>query len=179
VLFSFVFRSIGLALSVLAPLVVALALVVLWRRRTRTWRGATLPVARLAVLPVAIAAILVVTLRPGDAGIGGGFNLEPFRDLRMSLASGVLVDIPVQNLFGNLAMFVPFGVAAAWTFPGRSIAVVTVAALVLSTTIEIIQSQPGIGRSADITDVMMNTTGAALGALAWRVFARWRGTRLA
>jgi hypothetical protein len=171
--------SIGLSLIALVPLALLTASAIAWRRRTRPWDGAAIPVMRWAAVPAVVIVLFVVALRPGDIVPGDPFaiNLEPFRDLRMSLEGGHLIDIAVMNLAGNAAMFVPFGAVLAWVFPGSRVIVVALAALALSIVIEVAQSMPQFGRSSDVTDAIMNTAGAVLGFAIVRGAKRWSDGR--
>lgn len=174
-MFMWLLASVGLAVTAVTPVLLMGGFVILWRSRTRTWRDATVPVLRALALPLLFIAIVVFALRPGDIAPGdaSAINLEPFRDLRRSLEGGYLVDIALQNLGGNAAMFVPFGALVAWVFPGSRTFIVLIAALAFSAAIEIAQAVLNVGRSSDITDVIMNTLGAALGFVVWRAALRW------
>jgi glycopeptide antibiotics resistance protein len=173
-MFMWLLGSIGLAVIAITPVVLLGGFVIVWRSRTRTWRQATVPVLRALALPIVVIAILVVALRPGDIAPGDAYaiNLEPFRDLRRSLEGGHLVDIALQNLAGNAAMFVPFGAIVAWVFPGSRVLAVLIVAVAFSAAIEIAQATLNVGRSSDITDVIMNTAGAVLGFGVWRAALR-------
>jgi len=119
-----------------------------------------------------IAAILWLTLGLafGDAG-GTGLNLTPFDEIRRALHNGGSGHL---NLVGNVAMFVPVGALVAWIAQRWRVAVATVVGFLFSVGIEL--TQLGLGRVADVDDVILNTAGAILGALlavAWRAaFAR-------
>ena len=171
--------SIALALIAAAPLILLGAVAIAWRRRTRSWSEAAVPVVRALAIPTVILVILVFALRPGDIVPGDTYaiNLEPFRDLRRSVEFGQSVSIDIQNVIGNAAMFVPLGLAIAWVFPGARFVLAMLVAIVLSVTIEVAQSTPSVGRSSDITDVIMNTTGAAIGFVVGRAVLRWRRAR--
>ncbi len=157
--------SVGIALVALAPLAVISLVVILARRRSRTWQGAALPVIQSMALPAAIVAALAFALRPGDIEPGDTFalNWEPFRDLRMSVESGHLVSIAVQNLAGNAAMFFPIGLAARWSVPRARWLTLVTALGALSVLIELAQATLPVGRSADVTDAIMNTVGGVVG----------------
>ena len=171
--------SIALALIAAAPLILLAAVAIAWRRRTRSWPEAAVPVVRAFAIPTVILVILVFALRPGDIVPGDTYaiNLEPFRDLRRSVEFGESVSIDIQNVIGNAAMFVPLGLAIAWVFPGARFVLAMLVAIVLSVTIEVAQSTPSVGRSSDITDVIMNTTGAGIGFVVGRAVLRWRRSR--
>lgn len=180
---SWLLGSIALALIAAAPLILLGAVASAWRHRSRPWPEAAVPVVRVLAIPTVILVILVFALRPGDIVPGDTFaiNLDPFRDLRRSVEFGESTSIDIQNLVGNAAMFVPFGLAIAWVFPRARFLSVLGAAIAFSVTIEVAQSTPGVGRSSDITDVIMNTTGAAIGfvvgrGLLWLFRGLRRGT---
>ena len=80
------------------------------------------------------------------------------------------------NVVGNTAMFVPAGFLTAMTL-GWGVRRVSVAGLVLSVAIE--PCQLALGRSADVDDLILNTTGAAIGAIVWSTFVRLQGRRIA
>jgi glycopeptide antibiotics resistance protein len=176
---SWLIGSIGLALIAAAPMVLIGTVVIAWRRRTRSWTDAAVPVVRVLAIPTVVLVILVFALRPGDIVPGDTYaiNLEPFRDLRRSVEFGQSVSIDIQNLVGNAAMFVPLGLAIAWVFPGSRFLPVLLVAIALSVTIEVAQSTPSVGRSSDITDVIMNTTGAGIGFVVGRAVLRWKRAR--
>lgn len=167
--------SLGLALVAAMPLLMAATFAIAWRRRSRAWVEAALPVIRACMLPLTTIAILTAALRPGDILPGDEYaiNWEPFRDLRTSVASGYLVGIAIQNLVGNAAMFVPFGLAVRVTVPRVSAALIVLLAAVVSAAIEVAQAALALGRSADITDVIMNSIGAAAGIGLWSLVGFW------
>jgi VanZ family protein len=75
----------------------------------------------------------------------------------------------------NVLLFAPFGALASLVRPGRRRVVPTVlAAAVLASAIEVAQGVRGGGRVGDLEDVVANTIGAALGALAAVGIARRR-----
>jgi glycopeptide antibiotics resistance protein len=149
-------------------------------------------VAWLTVVAM-VAWLLTMTLRPGGQlslpGVHVGtpaseINLLPFSQkaqvVRRLLASGspwgrraarayLFVDV-----FGNIAVFVPFGAALAVAAcsrrsssrPGARCGLWIVAAgMLLSLSIELIQlTIPG--RASDVDDVILNTLGTAIGVLA-------------
>jgi glycopeptide antibiotics resistance protein len=157
------------------------------------WRARAAPLGWLAWLVVAlvVAVLLSITLRPG--GDSRGIILIPFLHLRPSVAcllhscrwaklAGMLL---LVNVGGNLALFVPFGVAlAVATLPSRGEGEVgryfgsrwwlqiVVAGFLFSASIELAQLLiPGRTTSAD--DVILNTLGTAVGAaIVWGIHRR-------
>ena len=172
-------NSLLVAVLALTPIVMAALIVILWRSRTRSWRAASMPVARGVAIPLAVVGVLIFALRPNQFPLTDMYvNLEPFRDLRTSLESNSLVDIAIKNVLGNAAMFVPVGVAAAFAFPGGRLLGVLVATTCLSVMIEVAQTLPVIARSADVTDVIMNAVGAAIGFAVVRRLIRMNRRRV-
>ena len=144
----------GVALVVLA---VAVSARFERRGRAAAWGG----------LIAYLLLILWVTLALGygdPAGGTGGLNLTPLQEIRRALDSGHTS--PWVNLLGNVALFMPLGTLIALLARGRWVArfvVATVWGLLISVVIEV--SQLGLGRVADVDDVILNTLGALLGAL--------------
>jgi glycopeptide antibiotics resistance protein len=85
-----------------------------------------------------------------------------------------LVDVAVQNLLGNAAMFVPVGFVVAWALRVHA-GLVLIGIAAVAILIEVGQANLGVGRSSDITDAIMNTVGGALGIAAFG----WLSGRLA
>jgi glycopeptide antibiotics resistance protein len=111
----------------------------------------------------------VLTLQPAHPLPGQVVddNLVPFRTLAIYMAN-VGSWFWIRNLLGNLALLLPLGLLGPIALPALDrwwrIALV---ALVYSTAIELIQlAVPD--RSADIDDVIVNVTGAALGWMIYR-----------
>lgn len=133
------------------------------------------------LLAMTTVAILVATLgfSVGDPDATAGINLQPFTEIRRGLRSGAS-DIVAANVWGNIAMFVPLGLLLMWLWTSPLIARVlmaTVAGTGLSVIIEL--TQLSLRRVADIDDVILNGSGALLGALVglvtvliWRL-GRW------
>lgn len=139
--------------------------------------------AWLVAAIVAVAAVLALTLRPGE--LPASVNLKPLehhgRALH-ALFSGsqnwrLLLRYLATDVLGNLLLFLPFGlcvagVAGSWR-PVPRLALVTGCALVLSVTIELVQL--GVpGRASDVDDVIFNVVGAVVGGAVYAVAARRR-----
>jgi glycopeptide antibiotics resistance protein len=121
------------------------------------------------VLALWLIGGLVLTLQPAHPLPGQVVddNLVPFRTLAIYMAN-VGSWFWIRNLLGNLALLLPLGLLGPIALPALDrwwrIALV---ALVYSTAIELIQlAVPD--RSADIDDVIVNVTGAALGWMIYR-----------
>ncbi|MFF4756811.1 VanZ family protein [Streptomyces sp. NPDC002514] len=133
----------------------ALPTAFLAKARNRPWQ----PVTALAVY---VAGILSVTLLPGDAGLEAaqcdtGAPLHLFTDTSSLL---------------NIALFAPGAFLAVHAL--RRPVTAAAAFIILSGTVELIQSTGYLGRSCSLTDVAANATGSVLGAA---VGAAWLLTR--
>jgi len=76
-----------------------------------------------------------------------------------------------SNLFGNIALFVPLSIILLWLFQMHSKLKVLLIGVLTSFAIETIQFIFKIGY-ADIDDIILNTTGAAIGILIFSLFKR-------
>jgi hypothetical protein len=146
------FRPIPVATGV-GLLVVALVVVtVVDSPRRRTWAG--------LLLGLCVAGILALTLWGGSVE-DGGVNLIPGHTI-----SGEHSDpddrLGLFNVVGNVAMFVPVGWLLAVLVGRRRVLRALFACVGLSMAIEV--TQLFVGRFSDIDDVILNTTGAVLGA---------------
>jgi len=140
--------------------------------------------AWLAAAAVAVAAILVLTLRPSE--LPASVNLKPLehhgRALH-ALVSGsrnwpLLIRYLGIDVLGNLLLFLPFGLSVAGTAgtwqPVPRLALVGGCAVLLSVAIELVQL--GVpGRTSDVDDVIFNVVGAVVGGAVYAVAARRRG----
>lgn len=125
------------------------------------------------VLVTYFAALLALTLLPNsgtDRSADVVVHLDPFGTIGLALRRG-LSSREGLFLIGNLLAFVPLGVLVPLALRRRSVLLVIVAALGLSTAIELAQflisTAGGFNyRTADIDDVIVNVAGAVLGYLA-------------
>ena len=146
------------------PLIAAVALATLvavarrrggGRQRLRTLGG--------GILAASLVLVVATTLVPVIAGAPATVNLEVGATIRNYLRFGDDV-LSARNLGLNVALFVPFGLGLAlWRRWG--IGRVVPVGLVLSALIEYAQYVLPLGRAVDVDDVILNTTGALLGAL--------------
>ncbi len=156
-------------LAVLVSLPVSFA----WHAR----RGRMLLAARIAtadaLLVASVLVILRVTLPSADPGDGpGSWTWMPFEDLIRAWPLDWARRIILDQMAANVLLFVPFGLALTlrgWRVPLWRVTLVSVA---FSICIELTQGLAGNGRSADITDVLMNTLGGVLGWLLGRLVLR-------
>ncbi|QBS37477.1 VanZ family protein [Thermaerobacter sp. FW80] len=90
-------------------------------------------------------------------------NLVPFRTIAGYLAGEPSPGVAIQNLAGNVLLFVPWGVLWAWCWPRRAQARhVAVSALIASGVLETAEFLLGTG-SWDVDDLLLNVVGALLG----------------
>ncbi|MEU0430754.1 VanZ family protein [Streptomyces sp. NPDC006290] len=135
-------------------------------------RALALPFRLLAIL-VAFAAMVAfavalarLTLEPSPASTALIHNnLHPGRSLRAYLDQPELRDA-FKQIGGNLVLGVPFGVLLPVVFPKtRGILRVLALTAAVMLLVELVQGALITGRSFDIDDVILNTTGALVGYL--------------
>jgi len=156
----------GAQVTILRVVVVILTLGIIatwrgWLRGLRGWLWTG--------LAFTVGSVLIATLafRLGDrapAGTGGGVQLEPFEGLKHA-AGRYAEGFERANFYGNIALFVPLGMFLAWLLYGwliGRVAIAWVLGATLSASIELTQST--LDRTVDINDIILNSTGAALGA---------------
>jgi glycopeptide antibiotics resistance protein len=131
--------------------------------------------ASLVLLVGAILAVLVVTLPAGP------IPDELARERSLNLAPGVEItrflsltdrNVGLLNVVGNIAMFVPIGFLAVLGLR-TGVMSATLLGFVFSGLVESVQY--ALGRVADVDDILLNTTGALLGAVT-AVIVRWIAT---
>nr|WP_246353826.1 VanZ family protein [Streptomyces fulvorobeus] len=116
---------------------------------------------------VGFAVVLArLTLEPSAASVPlTHSNLRPGDSIRAYLAQPVTFDT-VKQLGGNIVMGVPFGVLLPVLVPRtRGLVRVALATAVVMLLVELVQGALIMGRTFDIDDVLLNTTGALLGYL--------------
>lgn len=151
-----------------APLVGAVALVLAIALAVGLARGKGMRYALWVGLIISLAVIALLTL--GSVATGHphgaqGVSLVPFQEIERGLNNRG--SVAWVNLVGNIAMFVPVGLAIAALARGSfwaRLLLATVCGAVLSTGIELIQYTGG--RVADIDDIILNTAGALVGGVA-------------
>lgn len=145
---------------------------------TRLVRRAPARRAALEAFFVGYMAVLLyvvflpLPMRAGDTGSAWGFvNLVPARTV-----VGIARDFPglvVQQLLGNVVLFVPLGfLLPMLSTRCRRAAITAAVGLSVSVGIELVQLALlltlAARRSVDVDDVVLNVAGACLGYLAWR-----------
>lgn len=95
-------------------------------------------------------------------------NLIPFKEiLRYDFGSNLFY----RNIFGNLLLFLPYGLYITYYLDLKKPLSVMGYAFVISLSIELIQSI--IGRVFDVDDIILNVLGALLGYFIYRLFDRF------
>lgn len=159
----------GVVLALPLVAVVGLAtLVALVRRRHEGRRS--LRALGAGVLVAGLVIVAATTLLPVVAGAPASVNLTPGETIRNYLRFGDDL-LSARNLGLNVALFVPIGLGLAlwrrWG-PGRTIPV----GFLVSVAVEAAQYVLPLGRAVDVDDVVLNTIGAALGAITVSVVRR-------
>lgn len=164
------------AIIAFASLIVAVSLALAaWRARRAGWRGALGSTMPDAMLLVALGAIAVLTLGDPIGPQPDRFNLVPFRDQWWALEGIVDPAVAVATLVANVLLFVPLGAALAARHPEAGAGRLVLWAAAISVAVEAAQGLMNVGRLADVTDVMANTTGAAIGSVLWGAVAAGEG----
>lgn len=131
-----------------------------------------LPVRLLAMLiafgfMVAFAVVLAkLTLQPSPASVSLiHTNLHPGSSLRAYLDQPQMRDA-VKQIGGNIVLGVPFGILVPVLAPrARGLLRVLLLTAIVMLTVEFAQGALITGRSFDIDDVILNTSGALIGYL--------------
>ncbi|MFC6018125.1 VanZ family protein [Plantactinospora solaniradicis] len=171
-------------LTVAALPLAALAVWALARRRSVT---GTTPVWRMSLAEVGIVYGTVpwvwMIMLPGDraGAVPGRVSLVPLRDLLTILTDGGPLTLTVQ-VVGNLLVFAAVGFLAPLRFAAlASVPRILALAAGCSVLVEVAQYVLRLDRVSSVDDVLLNTAGAVLAALAsrrwWRATARASSVR--
>jgi glycopeptide antibiotics resistance protein len=172
------FNGVAVITVAVLPLA-ALAVWALARRRSVT---GTTPAWRMSLAEVGIVYGTVpwvwMIMLPGDraGAVPGRVSLVPLRDLLTILADGGPLTVTVQ-VVGNLLVFAALGFLAPLRFAAlASVPRILALAAGCSVLVEAAQYVLRLDRVSSVDDVLLNTAGAGLAALAsrrwWRTTAR-------
>ena len=103
------------------------------------------------------------------------YNLTPFREIRRFIVYRRTLGwfAVLSNLLGNVLVFVPFGMILPMLTPKcRNFFHIVLLGFDFSLFVETIQLISKVG-SFDVDDLILNTLGAALGYLAYRLIRRY------
>jgi len=104
-----------------------------------------------------------------QSGTYHGYNLVPFRTVRYFLSDDVSFVSAFYNLAGNIALLVPFGFLLSMTLREKArFTTIILSTASLSIFFELYQLLSHTGQ-CDVDDVMLNTTGGAIGFLLFRL----------
>lgn len=125
-----------------------------------------------------LALVLYVTLFAWDYGSslgphgpgGRNYNLIPLKSIIRILTYGTLT-MKIDILFGNILMFIPFGILFPLSFRKISRMLIVPFALLLSVFIETNQFIFTY-RVSNIDDVILNTLGAAFGLVLYLIYIK-------
>ena len=147
--------------------------------RRRSGPAAARLAATRALLATVVATLLVWTLLLSnpDAADAKSLNLVPFREIARALRSEE-ASYTVVNLWGNVLVFVPLGALIALSIRRSARCAGTKAfASGVGLSVAIEAAQFGIGRSADVDDVILNAVGVAVGVAGAALARRLLGQR--
>jgi glycopeptide antibiotics resistance protein len=99
-------------------------------------------------------------------------NLIPFASIYGSLTHFYYM-VPIRNIGGNILLFMPLGLAIPLRFKVNKLWKVMLLGFAISLTVEIIQLFSSI-RSFDVDDLILNTFGAILGFVAYKIFDKYK-----
>lgn len=110
----------------------------------------------------AMLLFYVVTFQDINYGTN---NFIPFKEIfRYEVGSKWFI----QNILGNIIMFIPFGLFVAYLMKTRKALPTIFITIVISATIEYTQLQ--IGRTFDIDDILLNLVGGITGYMIYLIF---------
>ena len=94
-------------------------------------------------------------------------SIIPFKSLLDMINNNISVTRILENILGNIAIFIPFGLLLPIVQKDKSKKIILYG-LITSALIEIIQYVFALG-SSDIDDLMLNTLGAVIGYLLYKI----------
>lgn len=104
--------------------------------------------------------LLFELLTAADTNTYHGMNLKPFTEITRYKFGTRLFNI---NVFGNILIFIPFGLFIASYLKSKKVFSVFFVSLITSSFVELVQLR--VGRSFDIDDIILNVLGSVLGYL--------------
>ena len=116
-----------------------------------------------ALIFIIYMLLLFELLTATDTNTYHGVNITPFAEISRYQFGSRLFNI---NVFGNILIFIPFGMFIAAYINSKKVFPVFIVALLTSTVVELVQLK--IGRSFDIDDIMLNVIGSIIGYLLYK-----------
>lgn len=94
----------------------------------------------------------------------GTNNFVPFKEMfRYDINSSLFI----KNVIGNIVLFIPLGLFVSLYIKSRNFFITLILSMIISCSIEYVQSL--IGRTVDIDDVILNTTGGLIGYIIYKL----------
>ena len=115
-----------------------------------------------ALIFVIYILLLFELLTATDTNPYHGINLKPFTEITRYKFGTRLFNI---NVFGNILIFIPFGLFIASYLKSKKVFSVFFVSLITSFFAELVQLK--IGRSFDIDDIILNVIGSIIGYLVY------------
>ena len=130
------------AMVAMVGLVAGASLLLLgWRVRSRSWRAAASTTLGDAALMASLGLVALLTLTAAPIGAQPDrVNLLPFRDQLWALEGRLDATIALATLLGNVALFVPLGVALAARSPARRGWMLVLLGMAVSVGVELVQA---------------------------------------
>jgi glycopeptide antibiotics resistance protein len=154
-----------LPISLLILLLVGAGLMAIRSRRISMAEAARATILDLGI-GTWLALTLLVTVVPMGARGPAQIGLIPFLDSIDRIAKGLTIPSDeAADIILNVVLFMPFGAWVALRLGRPRMVAAIVGGAVLSIGIELSQAFEAAGRDASATDIVTNTTGAALGFL--------------
>lgn len=101
-----------------------------------------------------------------------GVNLVPFRTIKNYIKYSGFLHTMI-NIFGNIIIFVPFGILLAEIFP-KTRNILKILGITFATSFFVEFIQFFIGRSVDIDDLILNLLGSVIGYFIWKKILRFK-----
>lgn len=118
-----------------------------------------------ALIFIMYMLLLFELLTATDTNNYHGINVTPFAEISRYQFGSRLFNI---NVFGNILIFIPFGMFIAAYINCKKVYPVFTVALLTSIVVEVVQLK--IGRSFDIDDIILNVIGSIIGYLLYKFF---------
>lgn len=122
-----------------------------------------------AGLVMSLLLTAIVTLLPSQYSLDGGpvVNLMPLRTISNALTNyDIWTSTPVRSLYLNILLFIPLGIAVALRSKERPLRSACLTGFAVSLIVEVVQYLFLPGRTVDVDDLILNTTGGAMGVAA-------------
>jgi glycopeptide antibiotics resistance protein len=98
-------------------------------------------------------------------------NLTPFATISYYLTAELNPRIALENLAGNVILFMPLGFLVPVLLPKlRTATSAVLLSFAVSLTLEVVQLLTGVGQF-DVDDLLLNVAGGVLGWLSYRILA--------